>query len=483
MSDATGRIDAEQLRQRIRNGSIDTVIVAFPDQFGQLMGKRITGEYYLENSTVESCSYLLTTDIEMQPQDGYAVGSWEQGYGDFRIAADPASITIPAWSPSTALIIGDLIDRQGQEVAQSPRGVLKAQLKRARNQTAHNHPPLEQDFHKQSRQKGFVPMAASELEFYLFNNSYKAVHSSGYDGLHPASTYPVDYHILGTGYDEDLIGEIRRKVAASGIPVESSKGETGLGQYEIALRYAEALEAADSHIIYKWGAKTIAASFDKSVTFMAKYSDRDAGSSCHVHLSLWGPKTSSEAPTTADTPSNLFWDEKTESGSQLFRYFLGGLHALAPELFLFFAPTINSYKRYTSASFAPVNSAWDYDNRTTGFRVVGRGSSFRIENRLPGADANPYLAYAATLAAGLYGIEHEIECPEPFSGNAYSTDAYTPLPANLAEAAENLFNSAAARSMFGDQVVEHYVHQARLEAKAYARVVDEWELKRYFERI
>jgi glutamine synthetase len=320
-------------------------------------------------------------------------------------------------------------------------------------------------------------MAASELEFYLFSNSYKAVHSSGYTGINPASSYPVDYHILGTGYDEELIGEIRRKVSASGIPVESSKGETGLGQYEIALRYAEALEAADRHIIYKWGAKTIAASFGKSISFMAKYSDCDAGSSCHVHLSLYGAKTASEAP------SNLFWDEKTKGGSQLFRYFLGGLHALSPELFLFFAPTINSYKRYTSASFAPVNSVWDYDNRTTGFRVVGQGSSFRIENRLPGADANPYLAYAATLAAVLYGIEHKIECPEPFSGNAYSTNAFTPLPVNLAEAAENLSNSAAARSMFGDQVVEHYVHQARLEDREYARVVGEWELKRYFERI
>ncbi|MCF7949199.1 MAG: glutamine synthetase family protein [Spirochaetia bacterium] len=468
-------MDAEQLRQGILKGSIDTVIVAFPDQFGQLMGKRITGEYYLENSTVESCSYLLTTDIEMQPQDGYAVGSWEQGYGDFRIAADPACITIPAWSPATALIIGDLIDRQGQEVAQSPRAVFKAQLERARDLSSHDRSP----------QKGFVPMAASELEFYLFNNSYKAVRNSGYAGVHPASSYPVDYHILGTGYDEELIGEIRRKVSASGIPVESSKGETGLGQYEIALRYAEALEAADRHIIYKWGAKTIAASFDRSISFMAKYSDQDAGSSCHVHLSLWGAKASPEAPASTEIAnlSNLFWDEKTGAGSQLFRYFLGGLHALAPELFLFFAPTINSYKRYTSASFAPVNSAWDYDNRTTGFRVVGGGSSFRIENRLPGADANPYLAYAATLAAGLYGIEHKIECPEPFSGNAYSTHAFTPLPANLAQAAENLSNSVAARSIFGDQVVEHYVHQARLEAKEYARVVGEWELKRYFERI
>ncbi|MFW6361963.1 MAG: glutamine synthetase family protein, partial [Spirochaetota bacterium] len=385
MSECGGRISVEQLQRCIRNGAIDTVIIAFPDQFGQLMGKRLTGDYYLENSRVDTCNYLLTTDIEMEPQDGFTVGSWSQGYGDFRIAADPARITVPAWESSSALVLGDLLDSAGREVAQSPRVVLKRQIEKA----AH---------------MGLVPMAASELEFYLFRTPYETVRDSGYAGIDPSTDYAVDYHILGTGCDEQLLREIRNQVAATGIPVESSKGETGRGQYEVALRYAEALEAADRHVIYKWGVKTIAAATGRSATFMAKYTDRDAGSSCHLHFSLFGSSPSA---------GNLLWDEEAQSGTEMFRYFLGGLQALSSELFLFFAPTVNSYKRYTCGSFAPVNTAWDYDNRTTGFRVLGEKDSFRIENRLPGADANPYLAYAATLAAGLYGIEHRLECQQP----------------------------------------------------------------------
>ncbi len=455
MGECTGRITIDRLRHCIRDGSIDTVIAAFPDQFGQLMGKRLTGTYYLENSLVENCNYILTTDIEMEPQDGFALGSWEAGYGDFSIAADPAVITVPAWEPSSALVLGDLVDPSGQEVAQSPRAVLKRQL-------------------EQAKRAGLRPMAASELEFYLFHTPYRAVLAAGYSGIEPASGYPVDYHILETGYDEELLREIRTKLAHSGIPVESSKGETGRGQYEIALHYADALEAADRHIIYKWGVKTIAAAAGRSVTFMAKYSDRDAGSSCHLHFSLFDREKGAV---------NLLWDEQAHSESELFRYFLGGLHALAPELFLFFAPTVNSYKRYSCGSFAPINTAWDYDNRTTGFRVVGKGDSFRIENRLPGADANPYLAYAATLAAGLYGIEQRIECPAPYHGNAYTQENFGGLPTSLDEAADKLNSSQTARSLFGDEVVDHYVHQAQLEARKYAAVVTEWELKRYFERI
>jgi glutamine synthetase len=435
---------------------VDTVIVAFPDQFGQLMGKRLTGEFFLKKPEVECCSYLLTTDIEMEPRQGFALGSWEQGYGDFRVVPDFSTLTYPAWLPATALLIGDLEDMDGREVPESPRAVLKAQCQRA-------------------EKLGFRPLMASELEFYLFANPSRSVAESGCQGLRLAAPHAIDYHIMGTELNEEVIGEIRRKISASGIPVESSKGETGRGQYEIALEHAPALQMADRHVIYKYGAKAVAAAAGHSVTFMAKVTEKDAGSSCHIHCSL----------TDAATGANSFWDPDAgkQGLSRTCGCFLGGLQQLANELFLFFAPTVNSYRRYSTGSFAPTRLAWDFDNRTSSFRVVGRDSSFRVENRLPGADANPYLAYAATLAAGLYGIEKKIEPPTRSAGNAYRAEELSAVPESLAEAAGRLNASALARGLLGDRVVEHYVRQARMESAACAAVVGEWELKRYFDRI
>jgi glutamine synthetase len=316
-------------------------------------------------------------------------------------------------------------------------------------------------------------MMASELEFYLFENSFREVSDRGFPAIGTQSAHAIDYHILETGYVEEIIRKIRNTMSETGIPVESSKGETGRGQHEIALEYAEALESADRHVLYKLGTKTIAAEAGKSVTFMAKYTELDAGSSCHIHCSL----------ENAETGENSFGGGPDGTGSSLFRHFLGGLIRLSGDFFLFFAPTVNSYKRYTPGSFAPTRLAWDYDNRTASFRVVGEGSSFRIENRMPGADANPYLAYAATLAAGMYGVRHKIEPPERSGGDAYKDSHLKPLPASLEEAADRLEASDAARELFGSDVVDHYVRHARLESEAYRRVVGEWELKRYFERI
>jgi len=313
---------------------------------------------------------------------------------------------------------------------------------------------------------------ASELEFYLFNNSFFDVMNRGFDAIVPASSYPIDYHILGTGYSEKILEKIRKLMNRTGIRVESSKGETGRGQFELALEYTDALEMADRHIIYKYGTKALAAEEGQAVTFMAKYTHEEAGSSCHIHCSL------------ADLKSgrNLFRDSSADRESETFRHFLGGLHHLSAELFLFFAPNVNSYKRYTSGSFAPTHIAWDYDNRTTSFRIVGEGQEFRVENRMPGADANPYLAYSAMLAAGLYGIRQKIEPPEKFSGDAYHSEELGKLPSSLEEAAAGLDRSSLARKIFGDAVIDHYVHHALLEARAYKRIVGEWELKRYFER-
>jgi len=446
----------EQLSALIQDGTIETVIVAFPDQFGQLMGKRLTGEYFLERPEAECCSYLLTTDIEMNPQTGFALGSWEQGYGDFTMVPDLATITIPNWLPGTALVIADLKDREGKEVEQSPRAILKRQCRKA-------------------AELGYEVMMASELEFYLFAHRYDEVRAEGSHGLRRVNTGAIDYHILGTGYDEDIIGEIRKSISSSGIPVESSKGETGGGQYEVALRYTSALEMADRHVIYKYGAKSIAAAADHSITFMAKYSDADAGSSCHIHCSL----------QEYESGKNAFCSHSMADKEEapVFSGFLGGLHKLAVDFCLFFAPTVNSYKRYSPGSFAPTRISWDYDNRTTSFRVVGKGPSFRIENRLPGADANPYLAYAATIAAGLYGIENGIQLPPRYSGNAYIDRTLHHVPLDLKSAADRMDQSVIGRELFGDAVIDHYVRQARLEAAAYAAVVGEWELKRYFEKI
>ncbi len=447
----------EKLKGMIADGRIDTVLVAFPDHLGRLVGKRVTGAFFLEqivSSGMHACDYLLSVDMEMNPQSGFEMSSWEKGYGDFHGVLDPATLRMTPWLEGTALALVDLEWDQGKPVAQSPRAILKRQIERA-------------------RRMGLSSMMGSELEFYLFVEPHEELSQRNFANPKPSSEYIIDYHILHTTRDEFVIRDIRNMMTAARVPVEFSKGEWGKGQQEINLLYADALEMADRHVIYKNGVKEIAWSKNCSATFMAKYDATEAGSSCHLHASIFD-KTGKK---------NLFWDEKKKKESKLFRQFLGGQLRYGPELFLFFAPSVNSYKRYQAGTFAPTRVAWSRDNRTTGFRIIGHGSSFRIENRMPGADANPYLAFAATIAAGLAGIEENLDCGEPFVGDAYKAENLRSVPHNLPAAAESLNRSRVARHAFGDEVVNHYVHLARLEQEAFDKAVTDWERRRYFDRI
>lgn len=446
MDNIMGRLNRQQLEERIRSREIDTVVIAYVDHYGQLLGKWLTGEFYLKGEKTSGCNYVLTADIEMNPLPGFAMAGWEQGFGDFLLLPDYSSIHELGWRKHAACIIADLAHETRQLVPQSPRTVLQRQLKRYAD-------------------AGITVQAASELEFYLFHSSYRTVYEGGPGALLPASSYPIDYHILGTDYFEDFMAEVRQCLTKTGIPVESGKGETGAGQYEIALEYAEALDMADRHVLFKYGLKALAQRHGNSVTFMAKYTHEDSGSSCHIHMSLW------------EGGKNLFAEE-----TELCRHFLAGLCELSSEMFLFYAPTVNSYKRYHEGSFAPLNATWDYDNRTVGYRLIGSGNSYRIENRFPGADVNPYLSYAAMLGAGMYGIEHKLTPPEPSSGSAYQADV-RPVPRTLEEAAEVLDKSDRVRAILGDEVVDHYVRHAKIEAAASRSIVHPWEVKRYFERI
>jgi glutamine synthetase len=449
MDSNRGRLTLAQLKEKIERGLIDTVIVAYVDQYGQLLGKRLTGEYFLEGQEIAGCNYVMTANIEMQPMPGFSLTSWEKGFGDFQFTPDYSTIREIPWRPGSALLLADLTDSNGKPVVQSPRAMLKRQC-------------------DAYAQKGMKVFAASELEFFLFDSSYADVYKGGKEGLIPSSNYPIDYHILGGEYREDIIGEMRKTMGETGIPVESSKGETGLGQHEIALEYAQALEMADRHVIYKHGIKAIAEKHRSSVTFMAKYSHNDSGSSCHIHMSVWDVVKN----------ENLFAGE-----SELFQHFIAGVLELTPQMFLFYAPTINSYKRFCKGSFAPFNVSWDYDNRTVGYRIVGKGRSYRMENRYPGADVNPYTAYAAMLGAGMYGIEHSLRLPERTEGDSYGKTGVRQIPRSLQEAADIMDASEQVRAIFGDSVVDHYVHHARVETQEYLQQVTSWELKRYFERI
>lgn len=447
-----GRLSLDELNTGIKQGEIDTIILAFPDHLGQLMGKRLTGDFFLENNCANCCDYLLTMDIEETPLLGFKLSGWEKGYGDLLMVPDFSTIRKISWQKKSVIIICNLTHEDGFPVNIAPRTILQNQCSKL-------------------GEMGLKGLMASELEFYLFDNPYESVYSNGYKGLVPSSPYPIDYSILNTGFKDDIVRDICNQVSEAGVPVESRKGETGIGQYEIGLKYTTPVNMADNHMIYKNGAKTIANINGNSITFMAKYSDSDAGSSCHIHTSI----------VDAQSGKNVFLKNGKES--DFFRYFLGGLSFLASDFFIFFAPTINSYKRFSNDSFAPTKIAWDYDNRTTSFRIIGEGQGFRIENRLPGADANVYLGFAATIAAGLYGVEHKIEPPVLKKGNIYADKSLPKVPGSLKEAADNFNNSKIAREIFGDDIVDHYVRHARLEVEEYEKNVSEWELKRYFERI
>ncbi len=451
-----GNLDLKTLKQLVAAKEVDTVLVCFPDMQGRLIGKRMTGWYFVDSAVHEThaCDYLLAVDIDMEPVPGYKASSWEKGYGDFALKPDLATLRRIPWLPGTALVLCDLVDHHGAAVPHAPRSILKRQVERA-------------------RKAGFVAKLASELEFYIFDESFEAIADKGYRTGKTAGRYIEDYHILQTSKEEGLLRAIRNGMDEAGIPVECSKGEWGPGQGEINLLYAEALEMADRHTIYKNGAKEIAAAQGKAITFMAKWDYGLAGSSCHIHSSLWDAKR--------DKP--LFADAKAADGfSPLFKHYAAGQLALAREITYFLAPYINSYKRYQAGTFAPTKAAWSMDNRTAGFRICGGGPSLRLECRIPGADCNPYLAYAALIAAGLHGIEEKLEPEPPMEGNLYASKKAKDVPKTLREALELLEKSRIMRAALGDDVVDHYVHTGRWEQFEYDRRVTDWELKRGFER-
>src|SRR3954447_1710212 len=438
----------EELQQEVEDGAIDTVVCAFTDMQGRLVGKREHGAFFVSESAehgLEGCNYLLGLDMEMDPQPGYAMASWERGYGDFHLLPDLATLRRIPWLEGTALVLCDVAWEDGAPVVASPRQVLRAQVERA-------------------RAAGLEAMVGSELEFYLLKESYAEAHANHFRELTLSVPYILDYHVLGTTYDEGLIRQIRNGMVGAGIPVESSKGEAWPGQHEINLRYADAVTMADNHVIYKNGAKEIAHQNGCSVTFMAKPHHDWIGSSCHIHSSLWRDR------------ENAFAGE-----SDVFRSYLAGQIACSRELALFFAPNVNSYKRYAAGSWAPTTLAWGRDNRTCGFRVVGKGAALRAETRIPGGDVNPYLAFAALLAAGLYGIEQSLELAPALEGNAYESGAER-FPSTLREAIAALDGGTMARAAFGDDVVGHYLNYARTEQALFDRVVTNWERERLYER-
>jgi glutamine synthetase len=439
----------EELREDVATGAIDTVVVAFTDMQGRLLGKRLHGAFFLDQVDAghgtEGCNYLLALEMEMDPVPGYEIASWEQGYGDFELVPDLGTLRRIPWLEGTALVLADVLWPDHSPVQPSPRQVLKAQMARA-------------------AALGLTPMMGSELEFYLLKETYAEAHEKGYASLTPSVPYILDYHILATTYDEQLLRAIRNHMQAAGMRVETSKGEAWPGQQEINFRFADALTMADNHVVYKNGAKEIAFQHGCSISFMAKPFQDWIGNSCHVHSSLFRDG------------EPAFADDET-----LFRRWLAGQIACFEELAVFLAPTVNSYKRFAAGSWAPTTLAWGNDNRTCGFRVVGRGAARRAETRIPGGDANPYLAFAAIIAAGLHGIEHEIELPPGLEGNAYESDARR-FPATMREAIGALEGGSMARAAFGDQVVDHYLNYARTEQGLYDAFVTDWERRRYFER-
>ncbi len=465
----------EALRRHVEAGEIDTVLVGFTDHYGRLMGKRFDADFFvadaLEHGT-HGCNYLLTVDMEMEPVSGFAFANWESGYGDFHLVPDLSTLAVAGWTDRTALVLCDLVhddhdpddhvhDEHGhgsaRPVAPGPRSMLRSQIERL-----HGH--------------GLSAMAASELEFFLYDDSYRDVHDKSYINLEPAGYYIEDYHLLQGGRVEPYVGAARRALRRTGIPVENSKGEWGRGQHELNIRYAEVLSMADRHTVMKHAMKELADGMGVAVTFMAKPHTTEAGNSCHIHLSLWSESDGGSANAFASDPSD-------DGRSDLFRWFLGGWMAGVGDFMPFYAPTVNAYKRYADGSWAPTRIAWSQDNRTAGFRVVGRGSSLRIECRIPGADCNPYLAYAAALASGLHGIEHRIEPPPVFVGDVYQAADLPRVPHTLEQAVARFRSSELARATFGDDVVDHYSHFYEVEVAAWHESVTDWERRRYFERI
>jgi glutamine synthetase len=450
-----GMLTLEQLRVEVSEGGIDTVVLAFTDMQGRLQGKRLAAEFFLEEVAEhfsEGCNYLLAVDVDMNTVDGYAMSSWDRGYGDFVLVPDMDTLRRLPWHPGTALVIADLTWLDEAPVVASPRQILAAQTARL-------------------AERGLTALAGTELEFVVYRDSYEDAAARGYRDLTPANQYNVDYSILGTSRIEPLLRRIRNEMGGAGLYVESAKGECNLGQHEIAFRYAEATTTCDNHVIYKTGSKEIAAQDGMSITFMAKPNERE-GNSCHIHLSVRGTGDGG-AVMAGDRPYGL---------SKLGEHFLAGQLAAMRELTLCYAPNINSYKRYVPGSFAPTAVRWGPDNRTCALRLVGHGHSLRVENRVPGGDVNPYLAVAAMIAAGLHGIDRELPLEPAVTGNAY-TDTTARVPHTLRDALDLWEKSELARQAFGAEVVEHYANYARVELAAYDAAVTDCELRRGFERL
>lgn len=454
-----GLLTLESLKKLVSNEEIETVIVGFTDHYGRMMGKRYDAEFFLEsvvNDGTHGCDYLLTTDMEMEPIPGYDYANWELGYGDFHLVPDISTLRIADWLDRTALVLCDIkSDKTHDLVDVAPRSILQKQTAKA-------------------EEMGFNCFAASELEYYLFETDYRTAHQSNFNDLTASGWYLEDYHILQGSRTEPFTAAARRHLKNSGVPVENSKGEWGMGQHELNVRYAETLKMADRHVIYKQCLKELADKMGLSVTFMAKLASDKAGSSCHIHISLWKDGKNAFVGDQAFGPIK---------GSDLFKHFLGGWIKYVPDVMPFYAPTINSYKRYVDGSWAPTRLAWSYDNRTAGFRVVGHGQSLRIECRIPGADCNPYLAFAASLSSGLAGINNKIEPPDIFEGDIYAATELPRVPYTLQEALVRFKDSEFTQNTFGPEVVKHYSHFFQKEIDAYNQSVTDWERKRYFERI
>ncbi len=457
----SGALRPDELAPLVQRGEIDTVLTVFPDLYGRLLGKRVTGRFFLkqvESGGMHACDYLLASDMEMDPIPGYQFASWESGYGDMQCLPDATTLRRAAWLERTALVLCDLrTEPGGRPIEVSPRRMLQRQVQRA-------------------QEAGFRVMGGSEIEFYLFDESYQSARSKHYHDLSTAAAYIEDYHILQGTREDATVGAIRRALDASGVPVESTKGEWGPGQQELNLEYCEALQQADRNVIYKHAAKEIADQHGKAITFMSKWDEKLAGSSMHIHISLWDA-ASGKSAFAGDQPLGPV------HASETFLWFLGGLIAHARELTACFAPLVTSYKRFKASSFAPTSIAWSHDNRTAGFRVVGRGDSLRIECRIPGADANPYIVYAAAIAAGLDGVERQIEPPPVFAGDIYQARDLPRVPATLPEAIDEFERSEFAPTAFGAEVAQHYLHFLRTEQRKFDEVVTCWERSRYFERI
>lgn len=458
-----GRITTDQLGELAGTGAIDTVVAGFTDHYGRLAGKRFDAGFFLDTVVADGthgCDYLLTVDMEMEPVPGYEFASWAQGYGDVHLVPDLATLRVADWLDRTAIVLCDVHGPRSHDLAAvAPRSILRAQVARL-------------------AEAGLTVMAATELEHYLYRTSYADAARGSYQTLDPAGWYREDYQLQQGTRTEDFHGAVRRHLSRSGVPVESSKGEFGVGQHELNVRYADALEMADRHVLFKQCLKETADGQGLSVTFMAKPHTDQAGSSCHVHMSLW---RDGENAFVGD--ENLGLGDSGPRGSAALRGFLGGCTTHLPDLMLFLAPTVNSYKRYVDGSWAPTRLAWSHDNRTAGLRLVGAGDGLRVECRVPGADCNPYLALAAIAAAGLDGIANDIEPPPPFVGDVYAAESLPRLPSTLREATDRFAASALARTAFGDDVVDHYTHFSRTEQAAFDAAVTDWERQRYFERI